>query len=426
MTERELKWKRLSERVDELGGNGKEIVAAYKDLYSVHDKRMISWLAKLFDPDIGGFYYSNSGRDNEYIDFKGKRHYFLPDIESTIQAINHMYGLGLINDFKELPEWMREKIKNFTISLQDKDDGYFYHKQWGKNIGDNRRGRDLMWAVGIARKLGFEFPYPTAYQRLEVAQKDDSAKAELVSAFPPHLQSEKAFREYMNSFDWENEAYSAGNKIAAQVKEISAAGLTDIAVEVLNSHQRPDTGIWGNATDYDAVNGILKISCFYDSAKRPIPNPLAVAMTAMDTIESDSDCVTVCYQYNTWYSVGNVINNLRAHGGAEGNELADKIRTEMFKRAPSGLRKTAEKAKLFLCDDGSYSYCQQCTSATSQGQFVAAVDCKEGDVNATGINSTGTIGYSYSALGLSGYGVGIFDKSDYQLFLDNLRLPKGT
>ena len=130
MTERELKWKRLSERVDELGGNGKEIVAAYKDLYSVHDKRMISWLAKLFDPDIGGFYYSNSGRDNEYIDFKGKRHYFLPDIESTIQAGLADAVIGMREGGRKkviIPSWL------MTFSKYDSKEDYLKNTSTGTN-----------------------------------------------------------------------------------------------------------------------------------------------------------------------------------------------------------------------------------------------------------------------------------------------------
>ena len=35
-----------------------------------------------------------------------------------------------------------KKMAEFNCSLQDPDDGYIYHPQWGKNITDHRRGRD--------------------------------------------------------------------------------------------------------------------------------------------------------------------------------------------------------------------------------------------------------------------------------------------
>ena len=96
------------------------------------------WLASLWEPEIGGFYYSASGRDG-----KG----FLPDVQSTAQALNFMETSGLLGGRGKLyqdvlPVEMKEKIKRFTLSLQS-EDGFFYHPQWGKHITLSRRGRDL-------------------------------------------------------------------------------------------------------------------------------------------------------------------------------------------------------------------------------------------------------------------------------------------
>ena len=142
-------WQRLCEEADKKGGNGAEIVDAYKYLYSVHSDRLLTWLGGLFDSKIGGFYYSNSARDNEYQELDGVKHYFLPDIESTNQATNLLQSAGVIKEFSELPEWMRKKMAEFNCSLQNPDDGYIYHPQWGKNITDHRRGRDLMWSIAM-------------------------------------------------------------------------------------------------------------------------------------------------------------------------------------------------------------------------------------------------------------------------------------
>ncbi len=41
-------------------------------------REILSWLASLYDPKTGGFYYSVSARDSDR---------FFPDLESTYQAV---------------------------------------------------------------------------------------------------------------------------------------------------------------------------------------------------------------------------------------------------------------------------------------------------------------------------------------------------
>ena len=64
----EKKWLKLEETTS------KELVDALKDLYGMYSDDMILWLADLYDPAIGGFYYSNSARDTIG---------YLPDADST-------------------------------------------------------------------------------------------------------------------------------------------------------------------------------------------------------------------------------------------------------------------------------------------------------------------------------------------------------
>ena len=53
---------------------------AVRDFYAnfFDPEKLIRWWAGLYDPEIGGFYYSNSARDNAG---------FLPDMESTYQIL---------------------------------------------------------------------------------------------------------------------------------------------------------------------------------------------------------------------------------------------------------------------------------------------------------------------------------------------------
>ena len=70
------KWAALEAEVTRRGGDGAEFVKAMQEHYSIYKDTIYLWLAGLYDKEIGGFYYSNSVRDNEP---------FRPDIESTNQ-----------------------------------------------------------------------------------------------------------------------------------------------------------------------------------------------------------------------------------------------------------------------------------------------------------------------------------------------------
>ena len=47
----------LKKYFDNAAGNGDEVTEAVKDLYTLYDEKLISWLAGLYDHKIGGFYY---------------------------------------------------------------------------------------------------------------------------------------------------------------------------------------------------------------------------------------------------------------------------------------------------------------------------------------------------------------------------------
>ena len=57
---------------------GEAATIALKELYNSFDERIYIFLAELWDPEIGAFYYSKSARDTNL---------YLPDIESTVQVL---------------------------------------------------------------------------------------------------------------------------------------------------------------------------------------------------------------------------------------------------------------------------------------------------------------------------------------------------
>lgn len=417
----EDKWEALEREVDKKGGNGADVVSALKDFYSVYDDKTVEWLARLYDPSVGGFYYSNSGRDNEFTVLNGQKFRLLPDIESTKQAITFLKAHGIINEYSDIPEKMRDQMYNFISSCEDPDTGFFYHKQWSKELTDSRasrRGRDLMWAEDMARAFDWKYPYPTANERLSGVKNDDDAALNI----PEYLRTKEKLIEYLDSFDFENRAYYSGNTLAAQVYPIRAAGLSEVVTDYFDAIQNKETGLWGNSVGYDAVNGHMKITCFYSFAGLPIPCAEKAIPTIIKILMSDEPAPHVCCQYNCWFSIQNILESLRKFGGDEGNKKADEIIASLLKIAPEAIRASKEKVLTFRKEDYSFSYTPSHTADQSQGVPVAVYGTNEGDVNATGICSNGIIGRLYAALGLREFYVPVFSPRAYSKFLDILRL----
>jgi len=414
------KWLALEAEVNRRGGNGDEIVKALKEHYAIYDDGLVTWLADLFDPEVGGFYYSKSGRHTT-----DPR--FLPDIESTNQATNILGQAGLIDSFDDLPLWMREKMAEFVCSLQSDEDGYIYHPQWGKNISNNRRGRDMMWACHMANKLGIKLPYKTANERLAEAMagsKTEEEKTDALRTLPDYLKSEEAFLEYVKAYDWTNGGYKAGNNLAAQIDQLVAAGLVDCACDFLDGVQNKETGLWGDSVCFGSVNGLFKISYVYNGAKRLIPNAGKGAIAAMECITRfEEETVHVCSLYNTWYTVINVIRNMRKYGDGAVQKEADDIVRQLLLRAPEAIRASTKKISEFKKPDGSFSYYKHNTACESQGALVAVPKPEggqpdEGDVNATVIAATSLTSNMFTGLELHDFAIKLYSKDDLKVFLD--------
>lgn len=401
----ERSFSNLSAAVDELGFSGKSFVKSIQDLYSVYNPNVVDWLAGIYDNNSGGFYYSNSARDNEQ---------FLPDIESTNQATNYLLSSGMAKSCGELPDFMKEKIISFCKGLQSKTDGYIYHPQWGSNITDHRRGRDLMWAESMKKKFNFEFDYPTALERLGAAPTEEKNAIEM----PEHLRNEEAFLNYLNNYDWQNDTYYSGNAIAAQAIQINAAGLSDTVSNFLDSIQDKKRGMWGLKDGYASINAYLKISAIYDKLGKVIPNTDKAIWSIIDCITSSETCQSVCWQFNAWFSIHNIYNSMRKLGEVS---KIDEIRSILLNKSYETLRATADKVSTFIKPDGSFSYKPDRTSPTSQGAPVALPNTNEGDMNATVICTGGILQNVFRAFDLSKQEVYVFGKPEFERFIEKVK-----
>ena len=396
---------------------GEEGVAALRELYEQYSDEMYLLYTRLWDGDIGGFYYSTSGRDTEG---------YLPDIESTVQALRSLSNMGIFPTYysEATPEWMKEKLINFACSLFDESDGYVYHPQWGYNISPNRRGRDLNWAVGMLKNFGAKAPCPTAYDRLE-AGSGDGEKSSGKDMLPEHLRSIGAFREYLQGFLNPDEkycikTYSYGlfNLLSAQQSQIFAAGeeFKEALFEFIEENQREDNGLYQPEISYGTVNGLMKATLIYTGANRPFPNAVAALRSAIEVANTEEIPHHVCCFYNPIITINNLLGNISKFGD---KSVAEATRAELIKLCPSLIRGTRDKVKMFKKDDGGFSFYKDHTSTASQGAPAAAGDFAESDINATSISSTGVVLNLSAVLGIKT--IPLFCREDGELFLDIIK-----
>ncbi len=446
---------------------GRELTEALKTHYGIYSDKLISWFANLYEPEVcvcdgecrntqycggGGYYYSNSARNTPG---------YLPDIESTNQALNFIKASGMTGDesisYAEiLPDWMKAQIVRFVKIRQDPN-GYFYHPQWTKdavNAQVSRRSRDLGWATGILWEFGAKPTYDTPNNMegdgmlwdgtpvaigdsltgrlsVSVVTAVSSIVESTAASYPSFLESADTFRNYLNSLDIDNRSYHVGNELVALTSEINArektliaegkASVVDVMIKYLNDHQNKQTGLWSDTVNYYSVNGLFKITGCYTDTNNPIPNSDKALRAAIDAITSDEAPGAVVDIYNTWYTILNILDNIERFQGSDAAAMAEEAIMDLRKNALGAVKATTEKVSIFLKDDGSFSYNPLSSSNTSQGMPVAIPGTNEGDVNATLIATTGTTNRMMKALGLTP--VPLYTQSDwlrYESILEEL------
>ena len=427
--------KRLEALAEKIGGeNGRAIADAFRTLYSIYDgEALIKWVCNLYDPCIcvctayageteckgtvycgsGGFYYSNSARDN---------YGFLPDAESTMQALNFLGDCGIspkLGSYKSIvPDWMAEHICNYLYNLQDPD-GFFYHPQWGKTIGNSRRGRDASWCRTILKEYGVSLRYATMGEVEEIDPVSSAAlqgrlgnsavqsvsrviAAESATLIPDHLKTVEAFKAYLVRLDLRSNSYGGGNTLSAQCGQIIARGteFVNVLEEHLNSCQY-DNGIWHPMTNYYGINGLMKISGVYNMIGKAIPNAEKACRAAFAAVSSDEEVGDIVDIWNAWDAAKRVIGNISSYS-AGGAQTAKMLRAAIMADAADALIETRDKLAVFLKSDGSFSYEPHESAWTSQGSVVAVKGTNEGDMNATAMATTYMINTLFECLGLEG------------------------
>lgn len=390
---REIREKKREESYKELiPVMGEDGVAELRKIYDLFDERMLIWLASLYDPEVGGFYFSESARDTEG---------FLPDIESTAQAVNYICESSGIckgevnNDFSitHLPKSLADKISDFAYNLQD-EDGYFYHKQWGKEVTHARRGRDCGWAWRMIIPLGRKTKYLRATER--------KGRTDVQQSMPDYLQDIELFKAWLNDHDLKTKSYPFGNLINATSGQIKAAGpeFVEELIRFLNENQYPENGLWEPQINYASVNGLMKFGTTYPGLGATLPYPERSYESAKTALMSDEPVTFACEFYNAWAALRTSLTSIEMLGDIDRLEA---IRAELRKDAAAMIRKTGEKMLKTRCQNGCFAYFAEdaglfCT--TSQGAVVSPDGIREPDVNGNGCSTRGPLRYMFGAFGM--------------------------
>jgi len=431
---------------------GMATTSALKYFYGLYSDGFVTWLANLFEPEVcacdgiclgtrycggAGFYYSNSARDNIG---------FLPDAESTKQALSTLQETGMLEEYggslkAALPEDIRAALIRYLKGLQD-EDGYFYHPQWGKEVSVSRRGRDLNNCTATLKSLGSLPTYdakdgtkgdgilpdgtPIALSgRLGESASSAASRVTFASAVlsvSSSFENNKTLLEYLGTLDIKGDPYGVGNTLQAQMTEIIAADartpdrLVDTLINWITENQN-ENGIWNDEyeSNYAPVNGIMKLSMVYIMAGKPLPRPDKMLNYCIKAMLTDEEPYAITDVRNAIDAFNMIASQVEKSAGK--NDAAMKVINGFRADPVAAISSLAKKFGLFLRTDGSFGYYINSSSATSQGCAVAISGTLEGDVNATSMTVGGVPNMLFGALGASGLRVPTYTDSDWRLFL---------
>jgi len=403
-------WKAIEERIG--GETGKKTVEALRELYAVYDDRLIEWQASLYDPEVGGWYFSRSGQQNEG---------FLPDVESTIAALGFWQESGMLGDktfFEATPDWLRKRIGEFVYPLQA-EDGYFYHPQWGREIGGIRKSRDLGTGIRLLRVAGLEPKYPSPVGGSNTKELD-------LSLAPEHFRSVENFEHYLDTeFDFVNNAYVAGSYLSSGIGEVRTYGellgadFVGMIIERLDKAQNPETGLWHPTLSYAGTNAVHKISKIYNWNGRRMSLVDKMIESTMKVIFTEEQCSSSVALMNIWYVLGSLLENKKKFARS-GEMSVEEAVAKIREFAPAGILETARQIKAFKAPDGGMSAGLAHCQPHVYGAPAAMPGSDEGDVNGSACASSALVSGVYYGLDLVDLKIPLYSDEDFKKYVSIL------
>ncbi len=428
------------------------IVSSLQTLRGLYNNEEITiWLANLYDPVSGGFYYSNSARNNTG---------FLPDLESTSQALGLVESIltgynGTLTDY--FGEDISNKFIGFTKSMQDSTSGYFYHPQWGRDTVDKnplRKDRDILSALYILNRFGASPTYdtpngvkgdgiavPVSSLVLPLRGNDAESAVKLVSSseddiyIPSHLISQSAFENYLSGLKIRSDTANVCQKLYSELplyiridekleQEGESYRLSEILVNYLGRYQDASTGFWGNSSEPTAAD--MELLCdfikIFNGTNTIVSHYERIFSTLVSYLEFTEEVDNINDISSAWSAlaatVDNVVTFTPSHEYFQGM-LRDSL-ASLYRSLAMVITKTTEKLGGFVkTTDGSFSTTPKYSASDSLGMPVALPLTEEGDVNGTLLAVKNTWISIFITLDI-GY-VPLFGNSDRMLFDKTLR-----
>lgn len=226
-------------------------------------KDAMLWAATMYDPKSGGFFYSQSAKDNPEI--------LSDDLESTRQAINFLSTYGVL---QYMPEDIKQGLITYFQQRQDPDTGYFVNPMHKGTTNARQLSRDLS-CIGTLRTLGAAPLYDTPGQKVAKALLEKEEESEVKtdeSSFmlnmPAYMESPQAYKDWIEGLQWDTHSWTAGDLLTnspsyiLQLPQEIASEYWDIAMKWLLENQNPQTGDWGTCEFGVNISGAYKIVHF--------------------------------------------------------------------------------------------------------------------------------------------------------------------
>lgn len=359
---------------------------------SCYSEKLLTWLANLYDPETGCFYFKTSAKDTLG---------FLPDAESTAKQLGtaaKMLGCSTDDILNEFTPEMRDKMLKYIQSSQSAEDGYWYEAPWGKYVKENKRLYETSAAKQLIALLGGKPLYPTNEERLaegktqKTVYNSSDSGINIVKLSTANMQktaasadsrysSKDAFKAWFDSLTWDTSLYGAGSLMLSNMGEIISAGYFDYAVELLTERIDPETGMLGYLNPetktfdtheicQDAMSGTYKIMGYWGQSYYPsmkgmdlnYPYVEKLIDSVIDVVMSDD------VEYTNACHVSNAISLLSLYASKNVDSSAyNKLR----KKLPDILNMTAMKAQRHMTPDGSYTYEPGAGAGGNQGSVHA-------------------------------------------------------
>jgi len=449
----EEKWAALAEAIPE--EYSENIVRELKNLYDFYGEDMIPWLANLYEPAIGGWYHSNSARDDTSgFSIGTKRVPYLPDIENTYVALTLVSATGMAEMFGDswvaaMPDWLLEDVGNWVQGLQNPDT-FFYHPQWPKEYIEagsrqSRITRDRGSAKELLRLIGVPVKY-TSYNPSESALADrlfcDSTAVavskvvatagnmlwqyESVENFAKYIEQLEAEVAPMNDSSRAWQFYYYGNLFQSTTNYIKAdttGQMKEMTINFFNKYQNTETGVWSAGLYYDSANGIHKIASVFNSLGAELNYVDKMVNSVVDILMFDpvtrpaGGGVNI---YNTWSCFPYIYANIRncsSGTNAEKEARCEEIKNLVYSLAADAIRNSYEHIKGMKQEDGSFGYNRYGSSSHAQGCPAAVPGSREGDVNGNALCTYDIVHYITLALELELVEIPMFTEEDRITFI---------